>query len=205
MRSRAIVAALVAALAVSAAAPAKEPSSATIAGPGLTGAIALAGDGESPGTPLGRLAEAAGFAPAVFGHRDPDPMLSRPPEGDLGPRYEITYVMRGPNGTRRIDQDVYPYATPVPLTYMRPGQSIPAYGWRTYGGWYKAGPALKDALVAAGLPARVPPPNRSLPWRGVLLAAVAAFVLMLPPAALAVFPHLPRLGDAARDHVAHGQ
>src|SRR6266508_2202608 len=147
MRKRALCAALVlvAGAAVPAVALAKGPSSASISGPGLDDPIRLTGDGEDPGSALGALSEAAGFAPAVFGHRDPDPMRSQAPADELGPRYTVLYVMRGPDGLRRIEQDVYPYAKPHPVTYMRPGQPVPAYGFRTYGGWFQSGGAEAGA------------------------------------------------------------
>jgi hypothetical protein len=103
-----------------------------------------------------QIAEDSGFFPAVF-LTTPNPMLSERPDGELGPRYTIVYVMPGPSGVvDEIRQDVYPYATPSLVSYTKPGQ--PYFGTeRTVGGWYVAGPTLKDDLVAVGLRATAPP------------------------------------------------
>ena len=81
---------------------AKGATQATIKGPGLKkGVLVLRSDnGGDPtsGSKLGRLADAAGFFPAVF-DQAPDPMLRVRPKGTLGPRYTAEYVMPGPNGT----------------------------------------------------------------------------------------------------------
>jgi hypothetical protein len=140
----------IAALALPAAALGKGPSGATMEGPRGGGGISFPGD-EGSG-PLGNLTEQAGFFPAVF-RQQPDPMLDKRPKGELGPKYTITYTVPGPYGeTWKLEQDVYPYATPNPVTYMAPGQEVfETEGTR--GGWYQAGPELKETLVAAGLPA----------------------------------------------------
>ena len=54
------------------------------------------------------------------------------------------------NDTVTITQDVYPYASSGPVTYLAPGQ--PIFDMQTRGGWFQAGPDLKETLVAAGLP-----------------------------------------------------
>lgn len=132
----------------------KGPSAATIDGPGGGGGTTFRGCC-SPGTPTMNLADLAGFFPAVF-RQQPDPMLDRRPMGDLGPKYTITYTVPGPNNeVWMIHQDVYPYAKPAPVTYMPPGQEIFETDG-TRGGWFQAGPELKDTLVAAGLPTRAP-------------------------------------------------
>jgi hypothetical protein len=78
-------------------------------------------------------------------------MLADRPQGDLGPKYTVAYTVPGPsNGTFTITQDVYPYATSGPVTYLAPGQ--PIFDMQTPGGWFQAGPDLKETLVAAGLP-----------------------------------------------------
>jgi hypothetical protein len=163
---------LIAALAP-AAALAKGASEATITGPGLDEPISLAGEGQVGGKKLMQLAEEAGFFPSVFA-TSPDPMLDAKPEGRLGPRYEITYVMPGPdNALDRLTQDLYPFASPSPISYMEPGQRY--FGTeRTRGGWYVASRTLKSSLVAAGLPAVSPADGggSDLPWTviGVLAA-----------------------------------
>lgn len=181
------IALLLAAL-VPAAALAKGASEAEITGPGLEHPISLSGEGQPGGEQLMQIAEAAGFFAATFG-QVPDPMLDRKPSGNLGPRYRITYVMPGPNNELDdIRQDLYPYASPAPVSYTPPGQ--PFFGTeRTRGGWYVAAtPFLKDALVAAGLP-RTPPDatdGSPFPWRFVgalvsvgLILAIGAVVAML--------------------------
>ena len=108
-----------------------------------------------PGNPLGTLATASGFFPQMFG-QTPDPTLSVRPKGTLGPRYKVVYVVPGPNNVQsRVVQFVYPYATPVALSYMKPGQLF----WgdrRAHGGWFRATTGLKQVLVRAGLPTRLP-------------------------------------------------
>jgi hypothetical protein len=141
-----------AALVLPAAASAKGPSEATITGPGLSKPIKISGT-ETTGSPIMDLAEAAGFFPAAFG-QEPDPMIARP-KGDLGPKYEITYVVpTGTDSSSRIHQDLYPYAArPYALTYTKPGQ--PIFDMQTRGGWW-TDQRLKSVLVAAGLPKTAP-------------------------------------------------
>ena len=148
---RLILTLAVASLVLPAAALGKGPSEAVITGPGDGGGgITFKGCCE-PGTPTMNLSESTGFFPAVFSQR-PDPMLDNRPGGDLGPKYEVTYTVPGPdNETFTIHQDIYPYAKSGPVTYLAPGQ--PIFDSKTRGGWYQAGPELKEMLVAAGLPA----------------------------------------------------
>ncbi len=154
MRRYLILATLVA-LALPAIAVAKGPVNAFITGPGVERALVVSGDGEVPGTMLGTLASASGFFPQMFG-QSPDPTLASRPSGTLGARYKVVYVVPGPNnGSSRVVQHVYPYAKPVVLTYMKPGQRF----WeveQAHGGWYRASPALKKMLVRAGLSAKAP-------------------------------------------------
>ena len=157
MRRNLVAAAvLTAALALPSAAAAKGPSSASISGPRLDRSLAIQGQGEmGPGTPLGALVDLGGYFSQMFG-QTPDPTLKAQPKGSLGPRYKVVYVVPGPNGIQsRVVQLVYPYAKPVPLTYMRPGQPF----WstdRAHGGWFRASTGLKRVLVRAGLPAAAP-------------------------------------------------
>jgi hypothetical protein len=174
----AAVASALAALLVPASSLAKGASEATIAGPGLGDGITLAGESSPDGGTLMRLAESAGFFPAVF-YTNPNPMLSRRPNGRLGPRYRITYTMPGPSGNvSKLTQDLYPYATPRPLSYLKPGQSFFG-GQKTVGGWFVATARLKHQLVAVGLPKNPPAVGGfDPPWlllaAGAALAAVAA-------------------------------
>jgi hypothetical protein len=141
-----------AALLVAGSASAKGPESASLTGPGLGDrTLAVAGQGEmGPGTPLGALVDAGGFFAQMYGEA-PDPTTKVRPPGTLGPRYRVTYVVPGPNGIRsRVVQYVYPFAKPVPVTYMKPGQ--PFWGdKRAHGGWFRSSTELRRALVQAGL------------------------------------------------------
>jgi hypothetical protein len=152
---RYVTAAIVAALALPAGASAKGPVSASISGPSPSRTLAVTGDGEMPGNPLGTLANASGFFPQMFG-QTPDPTLGVRPKGTLGPRYRVVYVVPGPDGVQsRVVQLVYPYAKPFALTYMKPGQRF----WvdqQAHGGWFRATAGLRRMLVRAGLPARMP-------------------------------------------------
>lgn len=179
---RTLVLVAIAALALPAAAAAKGPSGASIDGPGTGGGIDITGTMQ-PGSQLGDLTTWSGFFPAVF-RQTPDPMLDARPEGDLGPKYTVTYTVPGPNGeTWTIEQDLYPYVKRGPITYMKPGQEIfETEGTR--GGWYSAEIALKDLLVDAGLPA-TPPSKTSADdaaavstGTALLLAAAAALLLL---------------------------
>ncbi len=130
----------------------KGPSAATMEGPGGGGGITFSGD-EGSG-PLGSLTQQSGWFAAVF-EQEPNPMLAARPKGDLGPKYTVTYTVPGLNNdTLTITQDVYPYASSGPVTYLAPGQ--PIFDMQTRGGWFQAGPDLKETLVAAGLPETAP-------------------------------------------------
>lgn len=180
--------ALGAALVQPAASPAKGASEAVIRGPGLADPIELAGEGQPGGEQLMALAESLGFFPSVFG-QSPDPMRDVQPQGRLGPRYTITWVMPGPNGEQdEIVQDLYPHARPQPVTYTEPGQRFWATE-RTRGGWFVAwSPQVRDQLVAAGLP---PTPPRAgggddgMPW-----TALGALVLVAAAAGIAALTTL---------------
>jgi hypothetical protein len=168
-----LVAVLVPALAY-----AKGASEATITGPGLDEPIMLAGEGQVGGEELMRLAESAGFFQAVFG-QVPSTMQPERPDGTLGPRYTVTYVMPGPNNELdRLRQDFYPFASPAPVTYTAPGQRF----WtseRTQGGWYVAPSSFRNQLIAVGLPESPPTSgdDGGLPWTAIG-ALAAALVLV---------------------------
>jgi hypothetical protein len=146
--------ALLASLALPSLAAAKGPTAATMRGPGISGARHLGGNSEGgTGTPLGALTMGGGFFPQAFGQQ-PDPTQATRPQGNLGPRYRITYKMPGPSASATLRQDFYPYARPAPLTYMKPGQAF----WgtqRTHGGWFIADRSVRRKL---GLPAQPPKP-----------------------------------------------
>jgi hypothetical protein len=174
-----LVLASVLVLALPTAALAKGPSAGTITGPGLEGSISIKGDAENgSGSLFERLVQATGFFPATF-REQPDPMLQKQPKSSLGQRYTITWILPTPNRKSTLTQDLYPYATPYPLTYMRPGQPV-FEGMQAYGGWYVGDPTMKEALVAAGMPAKPPSgggqSGLSAPvLAGIVLAPLAAF------------------------------
>jgi hypothetical protein len=155
MRTFSLAAVAVVALALPTLAAAKGPVSASITGPGTDRSLAVKGNGEMPGNPLGTLTTAGGFFAQMFG-QVPDPTLATRPKGTLGPRYKAVYVVPGPNNEMsRVVQYIYPYAKPVALTYLKPGQIF----WQSrkaHGGWFQGSPALKRVLVRLGLPARAP-------------------------------------------------
>ena len=145
---RVILLLALAALAVPSAALGKGPTAATMEGPGAGGGISFSGD-EGNG-PLGNLTQQSGWFAAAF-EQEPNPLLAGRPKSDLGPKYTVTYtVPQDMNRTVTIRQDIYPYASEGPVTYMAPGQ--PIFDAQTPGGWFQAGPDLKETLVAAGLP-----------------------------------------------------
>jgi len=182
MRARGLlVAGLTAALlALPAVAQAKGPIGADIDGPGLAAPVTLRGEGESGnGTEFGALVDDAGFFPAAY-EQTPDPMLPGRPAGDLGPSYVITWLLPGPSGGEdRVRQEVYPFATAGPVTYMAPGQSF-MDDMKTRGGWFPARDSLRGRLVALGVPAK--PPRTATPTSAPAPAARAPQPVPTPPA-----------------------
>jgi hypothetical protein len=179
MRAFVVVTVAATALVLPAFAFAKGPDHASISGPGISGSIRIDGDGEGgTGTPLGALATYAGFATQVFGHHPNDPTLTHRSEGTLGAHYRVVYSVPTPSGRRTILADLYPFATPRPLTYMKPGQHFHD-GMATHGGWYVASMALKRTLGEAGVPGLSARTRGSSPWRWAGLAAVGLAALAL--------------------------
>ena len=125
---------------------AKGPTAATITGPGLDSPLSISGT-EGSGD-LGLLVQEVGFFPAAF-DQSPDPMLDKRPSGRLGPRYKIVHDL----GSDTLRQDLYPYAKPFALTYMKPGQKI-FYG-TTRGGWFQS-PLLINPFSSSGVCCRLP-------------------------------------------------
>jgi hypothetical protein len=164
------------ALAIPSVALGKGPSAATLEGPGGGGGITFSGS-EGSGT-LGNLTQQSGWFAAVF-EQEPSPMLAARPKGDLGLKYTVTYTVPGPdNDTFTITQNVYPYASSGPVTYLAPGQ--PIFDMTTPGGWFQAGPDLKETLVAAGLPENpvgVSSEDTSFPTTTVSLLAFALLLV----------------------------
>jgi hypothetical protein len=175
----------IAALTLPATALGKGPSAASIDGPGGGGDLKITGCC-SPESPAMNLAEQAGFFPAVF-PQEPNALLASRPKGALGPKYTITYTVPGPNNeTWKIRQDVYPYATPAPVTYMKPGQTVFQIKGGTRGGWFQADSRLKETLVAAGLPSKpIAGGSDSTSFSTNLFSLLAVAVLLA--AATAVF------------------
>ncbi|MGH3132397.1 MAG: hypothetical protein ACRDNY_01395 [Gaiellaceae bacterium] len=183
------------------ASPAKGPIQASVEGPGLGAPIRFGGweeNGPATGAPLMEFAEAAGFFPAALG-QEPSPLLPARPKGDLGPRYVVEYLVPGPAGEEdRILQDLYPYATPDPVTYMAPGQSI--FGTHaTRGGWFAAkspaAPPLGYILAEAGLP-KTPPTEGDgspFPWTIVAVLAVVGSALALGAVATVLVRRRPEI------------
>jgi hypothetical protein len=136
------------ALVLPATAAAKGPSKAAIAGAGVT-TIRISG-AEGSSTPFWRFVEAAGWFEAAWG---PSRLPQTPPQGELGPRYTITWTVPS---SSKLYQDVYPYAKPYPVTYMPRGQKI--WGTPVKGGWFVGGAKLKKALTRVGIPAQAPQP-----------------------------------------------
>jgi hypothetical protein len=134
-------------------AAAKGPSAAQITGPGLASPLQITGLGEGDSsTSLGLLVAEGGFFPEAFG-QSPSPLLRAQPP-DLGLRYLVTYTVPGPV-LSTLQQDLYPFASGAPVTYMRPGQ--PFWGdQHTVGGWYRGTERLKTMLVEAGVPQSTP-------------------------------------------------
>jgi len=169
---RFVLAAVVgAALLIPTAALAKEPSEASIKGPGFSKTLKMKQDFES--SPLGRLTMETGFFPAAVGQQ-PDPMLPGRPSGKLGPKYTIVWTVPMPGRTHRLRQDVYPYAAGGALTYMSRGQAI--FDTHTVGGWYRAY-GLKQTLVSLGLPARAQASKGSSKASFALLSIPGALLL----------------------------
>ena len=97
------------------------------------------------------------------------------------PRAALSRRVSRPRAERerhKLVQDVYPYAR-TPVTYMSPGQRFWSVN-HTHGGWFVAGPGLKAALVAAGLPESPPPAasGRSFPWAWLAAGVLAVVVLL---------------------------
>jgi hypothetical protein len=173
---RLILALALAALVLPATAQGKGPSAATMDGPGDGGGITFTGT--EGGGPLGALTQQSGWFAAAF-EQEPNLLLANRPRGDLGPKYVVTYtVPGGSNDMFTIRQEIYPYASPGPVTYMAPGQ--PIFDMETRGGWFQAGPELKDTLVSAGLPASASvgsSDDSSFPTMTVSLLILALLVL----------------------------
>jgi hypothetical protein len=125
----------------------KGTSTVSVNGPGVARPISLDGEGTV------KLNEAAGLYRAVF-HEPGSVVVSRRPNGKLGPRYVATYGwLVGPDRTKPVRQELYPFAAGGAWTYTPPQQRVFKTDAPFQGGWYRAGPALTDLLVSLGVPA----------------------------------------------------
>jgi hypothetical protein len=155
------------ALALPAVAAAKEPSQASISGPGFSKTLKMQNLDGFSGTKLAELTDESGFFPSAFG-QSPNPMLPGRPPGRLGPRYTIVWTVPAET-THRVRQDLYPYARGGAVTYTRPGQ--PIFDTTTRGGWYR-NPLLKQTLVGLGLSPQAPSGSDGADY--ALIAALVA-------------------------------
>ena len=121
-------------------------------------------------------------------------MLDTRPCGALGPAYTIAYVMPGPNNEQdTLVQELDPYATPSPVSYVELGQTF----WtteETRRGWYVGVTSqMKDVLVADGLPETHPTngatPSDS-PW--TVLGPVLVLIAVAAIGGIAVSMTRPR-------------
>lgn len=141
-------------IATSSPAAAKGPGQATIDGPGVAPPISLRSPGEPAiGKPLATMIQESGF----FGqlHGADAPWRHERPDGELGPRYVVTYRLGSRYHSPSIIQYVYPYASEGPVTYM-PADQRSWTSQTTTGGWHRTNASLKDMLIAAGLPEQPP-------------------------------------------------
>jgi hypothetical protein len=139
-----------------AAAVAKGPDQAVVSGPGLDQPIVVRPPGSPTVVPdMSSLIRSSGIMNQLWcgtcGH-----LSSKQPTGSPGPMYLVRYrvpsLIGGP--TRWVEQRVYPFAQPRPLTFVAPGQ--PFWHQRTAGGWYEAGRRLRTTLVDIGVPTKAP-------------------------------------------------
>jgi len=134
---------------------AKGPSQAVLEGPGLPFPISLRAPGKPTiGRALATMVQESGFFSSLHGADAPWRHLR--PDGELGPRYIVSYILRGGDDPRSIVQYLYPYAKAGPITYMPPGQRTWTHD-KTTGGWHRADASLKEMLIELGLPEA--PPN----------------------------------------------
>lgn len=82
---------------------------------------------------------------------DVTPLLDEPPTDQLGPRFTLTWVMRGPPHLppeeRSVIQYVYPYAEGGAVLQTPPGQGI----WEGAVGWYVAPERFRALLISVGV------------------------------------------------------
>jgi len=161
-------------------ASAKGPDQAMVSGPGIDHPIAV----RAPGAPtvgpgLAALIESSGIMDQLWCRVCAD--LTQPHTNDLGPMYLVRYrvpsLIGGP--TRWIEQRVYPFAEPRPLTFVQPGQRF--WHQRTVGGWHAGTARLTNILVGVGMPRTLasPPPvadDASVTPIGISIALIGGSV-----------------------------
>jgi len=174
-----VVLAAAAILVTPATALAKGPSAASISGPGLSAPLRVDGRGDlgGPGQ-LGGFMQHAGFSEGVWGPQAGLTAMDEP-EGELGPRYIVSWTLSGPTGVDdTVRQDLYPYAGPVRSATSRPGsRSSTASAPRAAGS--RAAASLSALLFDLGLrepvfPATTPGSLVLAGLGGAILAAVWA-------------------------------
>jgi hypothetical protein len=152
MKSRVLIVILgvVAALAASTgSALAKGIQRATVTGPKLESPLVFRMNDPYDGVEA--LVGETGIYPSLF-ETEPNPVVQSQPVDELGPRYEIEYVMKVPGRSAAVvHQDVYPYTPIGPVTHTAAGQPV-IDGGTSVGGWYLSGPRLLPLLVSKGLP-----------------------------------------------------
>ena len=118
-----LAAALTALLLFPAAATAKGPSAATIAGPGLAHAITIEGFRGGRGLLAAwNPRQRDGVLPAgLRRHRRRGGEIPSD-GGSLGQGYVVVYTVPGPNGDSTLRQALYPYAVSGPASYMKPAR-----------------------------------------------------------------------------------
>jgi hypothetical protein len=134
------------------------------------------------GGPFWKLGVDSNFLVQVGGQH----MVTFPPKGQpLGPKYELTWVLRLGSDHATIHQELYPYGPPllkglpgVPWIYTPEHQAV--FGNMVLQGWMPTLPNFFQDLVADGLPASAPP-----------AAPPPAPPVAAPPAPVAATPSFP--------------
>jgi hypothetical protein len=117
------------------------------------------------------------------------------PKGDLGPKYEVRWVITIGSRTQTIEQALYPWGPPpleglptVPWLLTVGGHTV--FGQRIGSGWMPATSVYFQDLVAAGMPS-VAPPGAAAPVPARTAAepgSVPAHSVPNPARATAVWP-----------------
>lgn len=141
---------------IAGAAFAKGPDQAIVTGPGIEHPIAVRVRGTPTiGPDMAAMVESSAIMEQLW-CRACDDLAAKQPHATLGPMYVVRYRLPSftGGGTRWVEQRVYPFARPQPLTYVARGQ--PFDGVRTVGGWYQSDARLRHLLVGLGVPRPAP-------------------------------------------------